>query len=337
MTTAPDIPLLAQLNKPAHWLVTGGAGFIGSHLIETLLREGQKVTCLDNFSTGTRKNLESSMTLSGQNSENRLSILEGDIRDSEMCKKAVRGVDHILHQAALASVPASLINPKQFHEVNVGGTLAIWEAARAEGIPRVVYASSSAVYGDDPLGVKTEDSIGNPLSPYAATKAVMETWAKTYASCYGMEFVGLRYFNVYGTRQDPNGPYAAVIPIWEKALRRGESAFIFGDGKTTRDFVEVSDVVRINITAALAPLPANNPAVALNVGTGEETSLLRLHLTMQTVLRERENSPAQSDPVFKDFRDGDIRKSVASLTRLEEVLGITPQVSLSEGMRKLLA
>ena len=337
MNASLDPFLLEKLESPARWFVTGGAGFIGSHLVETLLGTGQEVVCLDDFSTGTRENLEAAVVAAGETSRANLEVIEGDITDPEACRRAVEGTDYVLHQAALASVPASLRDPQRIHDVNVGGTLQVFEAARAAGISRIVYASSSAVYGDDQHEVKREDHVGTPLSPYAATKTIMETWAKTYSRCYGIEFVGLRYFNVYGSRQDPSGPYAAVIPIWEKALKEGSEIRIFGDGKTTRDFIHVSDVVRSNLAAALVPLPPETQALAINVGTGIETSLLDLFETMRSVITSTDDPQSVAEPVFESFRKGDIRKSVADVGMLENQLSVSPGKDLEAGIRELLA
>ncbi len=257
------------------WLVTGAAGFIGSHLVEELLRDGQSVVGFDNFSTGSRENLEDVARVMGPERGSRFRLVIGDIRDRNACFEACRGVDAVVHLAAMASVPASLANPEACHAVNVNGFLKVISCARAAGVKRVVYASSSAVYGDEEGLPKVESRIGKPLSPYALSKRMDEELAEMAWRLYGLPCVGMRFFNVYGTRQDPKGPYAAVIPIWVSALERLERPVIYGDGTTTRDFVSVKDVVR----AIWLATETDNAACfgeAFNIAAGHSTSLLEL-------------------------------------------------------------
>lgn len=323
--------------SPRRWLVTGGAGFIGSHLVESLLNWGQEVTCLDNFSKGKRENLDAAIAGGGGNANQRLRVVEGDITDPSTCQDACRDIDHVLHQAALGSVPASIEDPLGFHRVNVTGTVNVFNAAREAGITRVVYASSSAVYGDAPTLPKIESKIGAPLSPYAASKLSNELWARTFAQCYGMEFVGLRYFNVYGPHQDPKGAYAAVIPAWMNALITGDPLYINGDGTITRDFVSVADVVRANLLGSLAPLPEDEPALALNVGTGRSLTLTELARTLiEAHARLHPDQPRADDPIYRDFREGDIPHSWADPALARESLGFSAQTPLIDGLAETL-
>lgn len=316
------------------WLVTGGAGFIGSHLVEALLQLGQKVIILDNFSSGKPANIDDAVRNADEDTRRLLRIMEGDIADPAVCFRAMEGVDYVLHQAALASVPASLEDPVAFDRTNVGGTLRIFEAARQEGISRVVFASSSAVYGDDCHLPKVEEHIGIPLSPYAASKAITETWAETYATCYGMDFFALRYFNVYGPRQDPNGAYAAVIPQWMNTVKENKRVYINGDGSTTRDFIYIDDIVTTNLLAATAP--SNEGVTRLNVAGGKRTSLIELFKTIRSVFRESDPSLEIADAIHRDFRTGDIRHSTADLSRLESALEFRPGTALRDGLRRIL-
>ncbi|MGH7968383.1 MAG: NAD-dependent epimerase/dehydratase family protein, partial [Limisphaerales bacterium] len=268
--------VVAKLNaKPGKWLVTGVAGFIGSNLLEALLRLNQNVVGIDNYSTGFRHNLDEVKSLVGPSKWNRFRQIDGDIRDAGTCKRAAEGVDYILHQAALGSVPRSLANPADSHASNVTGTLNILVAARDNGVKRVVFASSSSVYGDSPDLPKVESRIGRCLSPYAATKLMTEVYADVFAKCYHLQTIGLRYFNVFGPRQDPNGPYAAVIPGWIAAMLQKEPVFINGDGETSRDFCYVANVVQANILAAIAEDP-EAPNQVYNIAVCARTSLNQL-------------------------------------------------------------
>ncbi|MDA7672958.1 SDR family oxidoreductase [bacterium] len=313
------------------WLVTGGAGFIGSHLIEHLLQHDQAVICLDNLSTGYASNLEALKVNLSASQKERLEVIEGDLGDYDVCVSAVKNVDYILHQGALGSVPRSIEDPITSHISNVTGTLNLFTAVKNSGIKRVVYASSSSVYGDEASLPMVEEKTGNLLSPYAATKAICEVYANAFAHTYGMEFVGLRYFNVFGPRQDPNGPYAAVIPIWVKAMLQGMPVFINGDGETTRDFVYVANVVQANLLAATAA-SLEHPGRAFNVAIGDQISLNQLfHQIRSALLRIRPDLNI-ADPVYRDFRSGDVRYSTADFSRAREELGFEPTHSVADGI-----
>ena len=316
---------------PRSWLVTGGAGFIGSHLVETLLALGQRVTVLDDLSTGFRSNLDE-VRGSGEGFAE-LKVLEGDVRDPAAVREAMAGSDVVLHHAAQVSVPRSVADPIDNHSVNVGGTLRVLDAARGAGA-RVVLAGSSASYGDDTADVKREERLGSPLSPYAESKTVGEQALRAFHLGFGLETVALRYFNVFGPRQDPNGPYAAVIPAWITNATAGHPCRIDGDGEQTRDFCHVANVVAVNLLAAT--LPAERVAGrAFNVGTGERTSLLTLHETIVAAVREAGGAP--QPPQFAPARPGDVRHSCADVTLAAEVLGFRPIVGLPEGIRALVA
>lgn len=293
------------------WLVTGAAGFIGSHIVEQLLAHGQEVCGLDNFATGHRENLFSGAE-----------FIEGDIRDAATCARACAGVGIVLHQAALGSVPRSIAHPAETHAVNVDGFVNMALAARDAGVKRFVYASSSSVYGDEPTLPKVESRIGTPLSPYAVTKRVDELYAETIHRNYGLMCVGLRYFNVFGARQDPNGPYAAVMPKWFAALRAGETCTINGDGETSRDFCYVLNAVQANVLAALAPAASG----VYNVAYGQRTTLLELYEMIRTRVG------GKRAPAFTEFRAGDIRHSLADVTRARTDLGYAPEFSVAAGL-----
>lgn len=314
------------------WLVTGGAGFIGSHLIETLLILDQEVVCLDNLETGYEKNLDAVRSAVGSEKSERLTFINGDIADFDTCRTACDGVDHILHQGALGSVPRSIEDPVASHLANTTGTLNIFAAAREQGIRRVVYASSSAVYGDEPNLPKVEDRTGKVLSPYAATKAIAEVYAESFASCYGMEFAGLRYFNVFGPRQDPDGPYAAVMPIWIASMLKGDPVYINGDGETSRDFTYVANVVQANLLAATAP-SFPEPARAFNVAIGGRTTLNELFDALRSGLAPLRPDLEIPDPICRDFRPGDIRHSHADFSRARDELGFSPTHDLAAGLK----
>jgi UDP-N-acetylglucosamine/UDP-N-acetylgalactosamine 4-epimerase len=318
---------------PRTWAVTGVAGFIGSNLLQQLLITGQRVVGLDNFVTGHRRNLVDVERTVGPVAWGRFQLMEGDIRDPDVCQRALAGVDAVLHQAALGSVPLSLERPDQTHAVNVTGFVNILQAARAARVSRVVYASSCAVYGDDAESPKLEERLGRSLSPYATSKHLNELYADVFARCYGLTSVGLRYFNVYGRRQDPNGAYAAVIPKWIDALLRGESVQIHGDGQTSRDFVQVQDVVQANLLAATADLQPETAAVC-NVGTGEETSLNELFAAIRDCVNQLDPDRLTPKPSYGEFRVGDIRYSRADLGRAQRVLGYVPQFNLNRGLRE---
>lgn len=320
--------------QPRRWLVTGVAGFIGSHLMETLLRLGQDVVGLDNFATGYRRNLEDVLE-SVPGGAARFHFIEGDIRDSDTCLRASQDVDAVLHQAALGSVPRSILDPALCHAVNVDGTVNMLIAAKEAGVRRFVYASSSAVYGDSPTLPKREDTIGVPVSPYALSKRVCEQYAELFTSVYGVETVGLRYFNVFGPRQDPRSAYAAVIPGWIRHLVRGEPCAINGDGETSRDFCLVEHVVRANILAATGPISGADQIY--NVGQGGQTTLNVLYRMLRDGLAAKRPDLADLEPVYQDFRAGDVRHSLADVTKIRTALGYEPSVPLQAGIDRTLA
>lgn len=318
------------------WLVTGSAGFIGSHLVQALLRLEQEVIGLDNFSTGHRDNLAEVRRLVGEPAWTRFRFIEGDIRRLDTCRQACAGVDIVLHQAALGSVPRSIEDPVATHESNVTGFLNMLVAANLARVRRFVYASSSSVYGDHPQLPKTEAAVGRLLSPYAASKGINELYADVFACCYGMETVGLRYFNVFGPRQDPDGPYAAVIPRWVAQMLAREPVVINGDGETTRDFCYVANAVQANVLAATV---SDGEALnqVYNVAVGERTSLNRLFSTLRALLSETAPGVAAVEPVYGDFRPGDIRDSLADISRAGRLLGYAPTHDLARGLGEALA
>jgi UDP-N-acetylglucosamine 4-epimerase len=316
--------------KPRRWLVTGAAGFIGSNLVECLLGGGQQVIALDNFATGHQRNLDEA-TQSGGADQFRL--IEGDIRDREACRAAVAGADIILHQAALGSVPRSLADPLATHDTNVTGFVNMLDAAREAGTGRFIYAASSSTYGDEPNLPKIEERIGNPLSPYAATKLANEIYASVYARSFGFKATGLRYFNVFGPRQDPEGAYAAVIPKWVRAMLRGEEVTIYGDGETSRDFCFVANAVQANIRAALAPDDVQGEV--FNVAVGEQTSLGRLFHLIRDGLGKHQVHYAR-DPARTNFRPGDVRHSLADIGKARRLLGYEPSHDVAQGIGEAL-
>ena len=316
---------------PRTWLVTGAAGFIGSHLLEHLLRLGQQVRALDNFATGHRHNLEAVRSLVGEAAWQRCEFIEADIRSLEACREACHGIDLVLHQAALGSVPRSIADPVMSNAVNIDGFLNMLVAARESGVKRFVYASSSSVYGDSPELPKVEERIGLPLSPYAATKAANECYAAAFKASYGFETIGLRYFNVFGPRQDPNGAYAAVIPRWVAALRRGEQCVIYGDGETSRDFCYVANVVQANILAAYVPGAIGHHVY--NIACGEQLTLNELFAALRREVAAVTRSPEAPAARHEEFRTGDVRHSLASVERAVAGLGYSPRIRVQEGVR----
>jgi UDP-N-acetylglucosamine 4-epimerase len=323
--------LLDQLrSRPRRWLVTGAAGFIGSNLVECLLRANQDVTGLDNFATGYQRNLDEAAAGADFG---RLRLVTADIRDRAVCQAVVDGVDVVLHQAALGSVPRSLADPLASHDTNVTGFINILDAARQAGIEHFVYAASSSTYGDEPNLPKVEDRIGNPLSPYAATKLANEIYAAVYARSYGFKAIGLRYFNVFGPRQDPEGAYAAVIPKWTRAMLRNEEVTIFGDGETSRDFCFVANAVQANIRAAFAGEDARGEVY--NVAVGAQTSLSVLFALIRDGLRNH-NVQYDRDPHFTDFRQGDVRHSLADIGKARRLIGYAPTHSIEQGIAEAL-
>lgn len=324
-------------SEPQRFLVTGAAGFIGSHLVEMLLGLGQDVVGLDDFSTGSRTNL-SDVLGRRRSSDAPLAFrfIEGDIRDPAVCLDATRGADVVLHQAALASVPRSMKDPRSTHSVNVDGFVNVVLAAREAGVRRVVYASSSSVYGDDESQPKTEARIGRSLSPYAATKFIDEVYAGTFQRTHGIESVGLRYFNVFGPRQDPAGPYAAVIPRWVENLLEGKQCVAFGDGTASRDFCFVDNVVQANLLAASTPQAAVAHEV-FNVACGARTTLRELFTAIRKSVSRYEPNAARADLKFDPPRPGDIPHSLASIARAKEALGYEPTHDLARGMDETIA
>jgi UDP-N-acetylglucosamine 4-epimerase len=318
-------------SAPCSWLVTGAAGFIGSNLLETLLKLNQQVVGLDNFATSPRKNLDQVKALVSPEQWERFRFVEGDICDPAVCRRACEGAHYVLHQAALGSVPRSMSDPAGSHASNVNGFLNMLIAARDAKVRRFVYASSSAVYGDHPDLPKVEENIGRPLSPYAATKVVNEIYAGVFARAYDCATVGLRYFNVFGPRQDPEGAYAAVIPKWIAALLRQEPVCINGDGETSRDFCFVENVVQANLLAAIT---SDSTAVnqVYNVGVGERTTLNQLFEILQRSLRRRNPSLPEAKPEYHDFRPGDVRHSLADISKAQRLLGYVPTHRIEAGM-----
>jgi UDP-N-acetylglucosamine/UDP-N-acetylgalactosamine 4-epimerase len=326
--------LAEQLSRePKSWLVTGAAGFIGSHLVERLLRCRQHVVGLDNFATGYRRNLDDIEARVGRAAFSRFRFIEGDIRDPMICARAVEGVDLVLHQAALGSVPRSMQEPLASHAANVDGFVNVLLAAGSAGVKRLVYASSSSVYGDDPSPCKVEERRGRLLSPYAATKLVDEVYAETFRLTHGIESVGLRYFNVFGPRQDPQGAYAAVIPRWTEQLIAGDPCVVFGDGATSRDFCFVDNIVQANLLAACTPSEQLTDHV-FNVACGDSTSLLDLFAMIRALLTRYR--PATADAVLERAapRLGDIRHSLASIDRARAQLGYQPRFDVATGMEQ---
>ncbi len=322
-------------NNPRKWLITGGAGFIGSHLTETLLNLGQQVVALDNLATGKRKNIDDVTRHVPIELRKNLRFIQGDITDRTTCARECQDIDYVLHQAGLGSVPRSIERPADTHAANCTGTLNMLIAARDAGVKRFVYASSSSVYGDDPTLPKVESRTGNVLSPYAASKAMCEMHAAVFHRCYGFEALGLRYFNVFGPRQDPEGPYAAVMPKWIAALRAGEPVFINGDGETSRDFCYVANVVQANLLAATAQHLELGSQV-FNVARGYRTTLNDLFAAIRTSLQKRDASLGDPQPVYREFREGDIRHSQADISLSERLLGYAPTHDVSQGLGEAL-
>lgn len=315
--------------QPRTWLVTGCAGFIGSNLIETLLTLDQRVVGLDNFATGHQRNLDEVRGTVSAEQWARFRFIEGDIRNLDTCKQAAEGVDHVLHQAALGSVPRSLNDPNTTNEVNISGFLNMLVAARDAKVKSFVYAASSSTYGDHPGLPKVEDRIGKPLSPYAVTKYVNELYADVFARSYGFESVGLRYFNVFGKRQDPEGAYAAVIPKWVAAMIRGEDVLINGDGETSRDFCFIENAVQANLLASVAQGEAVNEVY--NVAVSGRTTLNQLFDFLVATLGELDVR-YDKKPVYRDFRAGDVRHSQADVSKGARLLGYQPTHTIVQGL-----
>jgi len=327
--------VLAQLNKkPEKWLITGVAGFIGSNLLETLLKNNQKVVGLDNFSTGHPHNLDQVKACVNAEQWNNFTFIEGDIRDVNTCANACGSITYVLHEAALGSVPRSIADPIKTNENNITGFLNMLVAARDAGVKRFVYAASSSTYGDHPDLPKVEDKIGNPLSPYAVTKLVNELYAQVFAKTYGFKTIGLRYFNVFGQRQDPNGAYAAVIPKWVEAMITNKPVVINGDGETSRDFCYIDNTVQVNILAAVAGDEAANQVY--NVAVGDRTTLNDLFELIRAGLENGYPHLKNFKPRYQDFRAGDVRHSLADISKAENLLGYCPSHRIGAGIDQTL-
>ena len=322
------------VGRKARWLVTGAAGFIGSHLAESLALAGQSVVAIDDFSTGKQENIDAILASTRAAGQDGLVFHEGTVCDRAFCQRVTEGIDYVLHQAALGSVPRSMNTPLVSYEANVTGFIEILDAARLAGVKSFVYASSSSVYGDSPALPKVEKVTGSVLSPYAATKAANELFASTWARCYGMRVAGMRYFNVFGARQDANGAYAAVIPRWIAALLRQEAVQINGDGETSRDFCFIDNVVQANVRAALT-LADDEPGTAevFNVAAANRTSLLQLAELLRRLIDELKPGLKMPDPEFRDFRPGDVRHSLADIGHSQQRIGYQPSHSLEQGLR----
>ena len=317
--------------QPSRWLITGVAGFIGSNLLEHLLKLGQTVVGLDNFLTGYQKNLDMVRDIVGPEAWRRFTFIEGDIRDIDTCHAACKGVQHVLHEAALGSVPRSIDDPLLSNSCNITGYLHMLVAARDAGVKSFVYAASSSTYGDSPELPKVEDKIGSPLSPYAVTKYVDELYADVFNRCYGFSSVGLRYFNVFGQRQDPYGAYAAVIPQWFASLIKKETVFVNGDGETSRDFCYIDNVVQANLLASFAQGEATNKIY--NVAFGQRTTLNELFDLIKEEVARHKPEVMSAECVHRDFRAGDVRHSLADISRAEKLLGYGPQFDVRQGLR----
>ena len=320
------------LNRSGTWLVTGVAGFIGSNLLEALLKLNQKVVGLDNFSTGYRHNLEQVKSLVTPDQWRNFTFIEGDIRNLEQCRSACQGIDYVLHQAALGSVPRSIADPLLTNENNITGFINMLVASRDAGVKRFVYAASSSTYGDHPGLPKMEDVIGKPLSPYAVTKYVNELYADVFARCYGFKTIGLRYFNIFGPRQDPEGAYAAVIPKWIANLIKNEPVYINGDGETSRDFCYIDNAVQANLLAAATENPEALNQV-YNVAVNERTTLNQLFELIRSLLEPHFPYLKDSAPIYRDFRVGDVRHSLADIGKAKTLLGYVPTHRIGEGLQ----
>ena len=322
-------------NNQNTWLVTGVAGFIGSNLLEKLLIINQKVVGLDNFDTGYQHNIDQAIEdankATGKDLGDNFKFINGDIRELDDCKQACNGVDYVLHQAALGSVPRSIEDPINTNRANIDGFLNMLVASKDAKVRRFVYAASSSTYGDHPDLPKVEDKIGNPLSPYAVTKVVNELYASVFAKTYGFKAIGLKYFNIFGKRQDPNGAYAAVIPKWVAAILNKEDVFINGDGETSRDFCYIDNTVQMNLLAATTD---NNEATdqVYNVALNDRTSLNTLYQMIEERLIQRTVGLERKEPIYRDFRAGDVRHSQANIDKAQNLLGYQPKYKISEGM-----
>lgn len=321
--------------RPRRWLITGVAGFIGSNLLETLLDLGQVVVGMDNFATGYARNLDEVKDVAGTAAWRNFTFIRGDIRTLADCRRACAGAEFVLHHAALGSVPRSVEDPLACHDANVTGFLNMLVASRDAGVRRFIYAASSSTYGDHPGLPKVEDAIGAPLSPYAVTKYANELYADVFARCYGMNSLGLRYFNVFGQRQDPEGAYAAVIPKWIAQLIRGEPVYINGDGETSRDFCYVENAIQANLLAALAEDAAALNQV-YNVAVAERTTLNELFELERALLAEHYPQVRECSAHYREFREGDVRHSQADVSKARKLLGYAPTHRVGEGLREAL-
>ena len=327
--------LLEQLpQQPKKWLITGVAGFIGSNLLETLLKLNQNVVGLDNFATGHQHNLDEVQSLVSPEQWVGFNFIQGDIRTLEDCQAACQGVDYVLHQAALGSVPRSINDPITTNSTNIDGFLNMLVAARDANVQSFTYAASSSTYGDHPALPKVENNIGKPLSPYAVTKYVNELYADVFAKTYGFNCIGLRYFNVFGKRQDPNGAYAAVIPKWTAAMIEGDDVFINDDGETSRDFCFIDNTVQANLLAATTTNPDARNQV-YNVAVGDRTTLNELFEAIQLALKTNDINH-NKEPVYREFRAGDVRHSQADVTKIKTLLGYEPEFVIKEGIAEAM-
>ena len=317
------------------WLITGVAGFIGSNLAEALLNLNERVVGLDNFSTGSERNLEQIRQVLSSDEWDRFTLIKADISDFDACRRACEGIDYVLHQAALGSVPRSISDPLATHQSNVSGFVNMLCAAKEAGVKRFVFASSSSVYGDHPALPKVEERVGSGLSPYAVSKRANELYADVFSRCYGMETIGLRYFNVFGPRQDPNGPYAAVIPKWIQAMIANEPLHINGDGETSRDFCYVANVVQANVLAASTDNPEALNQV-YNVAVGERTTLNQLFCELRDRLLPQFPHLIQFKPLYREFRAGDVRHSHADISKARKLLGYQPTHQIDDGLDEAL-
>lgn len=320
-------------NTPRKWLITGVAGFIGSNLLEALLKLDQTVIGLDNFATGHQYNLDEVKSEVTSEQWARFRFYEGDITKLSDCQKAVIDVDYVLHQAALGSVPRSIADPLATNAANITGFLNMLLSSRDAQVSSFTYAASSSTYGDHPALPKEEHNIGNPLSPYAVTKYINELYAQVFARTYGFNTIGLRYFNVFGKRQDPNGAYAAVIPKWTSAMIAGKTVFVNGDGETSRDFCFIENAVQMNILSAVAPDEAKNQVY--NVAVGDRTNLNALYSAIKKALR-KEGVSVTGNPEYRDFREGDVRHSQACIKKASTLLAYHPEFSLRDGVSKTM-
>ena len=323
-------------DNPSTWLITGAAGFIGSNLLERLLKLNQRVIGLDNFSTGHQHNLDKVQAELSTEEWSNFSFINADICRPESCQQACKGVDYVLHQAALGSVPRSLTDPITTNENNISGFLNMLVAARDNKVKRFVYAASSSTYGDHPGLPKVEDRIGNPLSPYAVTKYVNELYASVFARCYDFNSIGLRYFNIFGRRQDPDGAYAAVIPKWVAAMISNEDIFINGDGETSRDFCYIDNAVQANLLAATAEHPKATNQV-YNVAVGDRTTLNELYEGIRSQLEDRFPHLQDRAASYRDFRPGDVRHSLADISKGRKLLGYEPTHRIGQGLDEAMA